>query len=303
VRRDDIDCERGGNQEAHWYLSIVLFAGSVLSSFLVTFVCMVLLYRGVRNTEIKLRQYGHGSTRGENLELSRMVGVQGLYYIGSFVVAYGFTLVVSLLVPHFATDKSNRNIYFPLCFLSSLTTPLQGFLNAVVFFHGRWKRLSAPDRAMHHVHQWSKALSSEFFATRSPSNPLKPESNANSSSSGQNNENGRHHGTDSKSWPSAAAYRSIRDDSVEEENIDQMPPFVGLGRNSGPSGLVTSSITAPDLMDSEESASCTIADASNSATPTQQYDEDLEIQHSSQILPNNDLAGIDEVNDEPLSSL
>jgi len=63
-----------------------------------------------------------------------------ILFLAAFALAYSGSFVASALSPHFPSDVSNRNLYFPIVFWSTITQPLQGFFNAFVYFRGRKRR-------------------------------------------------------------------------------------------------------------------------------------------------------------------
>ena len=114
-------------------------------------VSLLLIYLRVRAIEKKIQQYGMGTSSAASAQLSKKTGWQAMRYIGAF-----FICQIGLIILPFGPDDGGENthvdFYFPIAILVILMVPLQGFLNAIIFFHnhpsvlGKFVPLSAIHR-------------------------------------------------------------------------------------------------------------------------------------------------------------
>lgn len=148
------------------FMALVCAAFPIVLSVLVSTVCMVLLVQKVRQTELLMRQYQQQpqqldhpedppqsttatttTTRpsppreavARSLASTKRVTIQALLYIGVFFVTYLALFVVQILIQAVNLPETSeyRHVWFPWSLLVKIFVPLQGALNAFVFWYRR----------------------------------------------------------------------------------------------------------------------------------------------------------------------
>eukprot|EP00527_Entomoneis_sp_CCMP2396_P007607 CAMPEP_0198137414 /NCGR_PEP_ID=MMETSP1443-20131203/894_1 /TAXON_ID=186043 /ORGANISM="Entomoneis sp., Strain CCMP2396" /LENGTH=370 /DNA_ID=CAMNT_0043798819 /DNA_START=73 /DNA_END=1185 /DNA_ORIENTATION=- len=153
---DEIECQRGESfvgQSTNWFSVFFVFCFCVIA------VCMILITLRVRLTELRIQQYAGGSTN--HFERTRETGKQGLYYIGAFFVTFFPVFMIQILY-----DYRYQKIYFFFAILAKLTFPLQGFWNAWIYLHKRFRTLTQQDGSLAFVGRLRENGTS-FLSTRS----------------------------------------------------------------------------------------------------------------------------------------
>ena len=121
------------SDKVHIVVDIFMYYAILLVIGLIT-ILMILLYRSVKENERKVQKY---STRGSMRNLSkqsRSIAYQCFAFSGSFYVVYIPFIVyffIELSLNHDAYDQYLRGV------LVYILIPLQGFLNALVYFRPR----------------------------------------------------------------------------------------------------------------------------------------------------------------------
>lgn len=143
-------------------MALVCCAVPIVLSVLVSAVCMVLLVQKVRQTELLMKQYQQQQQRSScverqtasttprplptpreqaarSLASTKRTTVQALLYIGVFFLTYCSLFVLQILVQAVNLPETSefRHIWFPLSLLVKIFVPLQGALNAFVFWYRR----------------------------------------------------------------------------------------------------------------------------------------------------------------------
>jgi hypothetical protein len=126
----EVDCIRG--EDAYEFTSSAGVAGPL---FIVIFIAMVLITLKVRQTELRIRRYAGGHNR--ELELTKQTGIQALFYIGAFFLTFFPLVMLDLL-----WNVRYKGYYFYFAVLAKFLTPLQGFFNAWIYMHKRFRDVS-----------------------------------------------------------------------------------------------------------------------------------------------------------------
>lgn len=143
---------------------------------------MALIYRSVRQKLARLQEYGMGAN-SQSLRYSRKVGIRGLMYSGAFCLSFASTVVSQISEKD--ENSPNRIFYLIVTGSTMALNPLQGFWNALIFFQGRWNKLSQQGRSLYFLTHLTPTSSAGFFASRdsrdsTPDTPVSsvPESHA-----------------------------------------------------------------------------------------------------------------------------
>ena len=132
----DVECERGERLGETIYstpLGYLLLLLHVIISLPIIVACMTLLYRTVLQQEQANDRYRFGGQVDRTQ--SKLVGMQGIYYVWAFLIVELSWLSQIVLTAMGIVDGNSHDRY---SYVTSFTTPLQGFLNACVFLRPRY---------------------------------------------------------------------------------------------------------------------------------------------------------------------
>jgi hypothetical protein len=125
-----IQCTRGNQQAAN--VRRVFGFTTFLTTFVLTTGAFILLFRKAKQIERRLARYGHGTS---NVSLSKKTGRQGMRYSVAFVlcnISWPF-----LVFGRASYESGVGTYYFPIAMYTFLMTPLQGFMNAILFLESQ----------------------------------------------------------------------------------------------------------------------------------------------------------------------
>jgi hypothetical protein len=125
-----IQCTRGNQQAEN--VRLVFGFTTFFTTFALTTGAFVLLFRKAKQLEQRLARYGHGAS---NVGLSKKTGRQGMRYSAAFVlcnISWPF-----LVFGRRSFEAGAGTYYFPIAIYTFLMTPLQGFMNALLFLESQ----------------------------------------------------------------------------------------------------------------------------------------------------------------------
>lgn len=121
-------CNRGS---LSWLFRWVFFYGWIWSIFLFISIAMFLIYRKVRIQEKASNKYRvRGQARCR--KRSRKVANQSMQYVCSYYITFFFGTITRIL-----QLAQGGKTYFPILVLFTIFYPLQGTLNAIIYFHSK----------------------------------------------------------------------------------------------------------------------------------------------------------------------
>jgi len=117
----DMECERGSNSGAVFQS----FFFSLISCFVIITVCMALIWLYVVKIEKASNRYEYGDTQRQ----SRKIAIVGTLYSLCFILTYFAQLIIYVYLFKGMEDP------FWAYVLYTIFLPLQGFMNAIVYFY------------------------------------------------------------------------------------------------------------------------------------------------------------------------
>ena len=111
--------------EENEFAKIIMFRFSEVIIWLIS-ILMIVMYRAVKEQQKIVESYSSGNTMRNRTSQSRKVARQCFAFSASFYIAY----VPVMIESHLNLDEP----LYPLTLVLHLCVPLQGFLNAVVYF-------------------------------------------------------------------------------------------------------------------------------------------------------------------------
>ena len=235
LRNDGVnDCERGNNQ---WIYRWIFFYGPLWAAILLSGVSMLLTYLSVAQTEKASSKWKNNDTfkyeptdsalrkkkekEESDRKHSKQVSSQAFYYLMAFFFSWTpATLTRLIQMVWFRT-------YYPLILLMAIFTPMQGFLNYLVYMRPRWlayrKRHPEWGRCM----AFAMILLGEFHKNTESTN-VRPTNGTSQETRGKMFSTVRGRRFSRKSSVSSGAGRSSIDVSasiVPEEHKEEEHPF------------------------------------------------------------------------------
>jgi len=127
-------CIRGEHAKLYFFSMMVL---PILLAFTFIFIAMILIYLTVSNQERRV------STYFVNIDMARQTFYVACQYVAAFSFAY-LPIFISFLVK--SITRKPDNFYFAL--VRAFCTPMQGFLNALIYSHDLRQRLKSIQRSL-----------------------------------------------------------------------------------------------------------------------------------------------------------
>ncbi|KAL7563244.1 hypothetical protein ACA910_015736 [Epithemia clementina (nom. ined.)] len=237
--------------------------GNVMFAWVVIIICMILIVCKVRRLERNLQRYaiggtgghhhgsssvGGGSSRGAsrrgsgggsapNFARTKATARQALLYIVAFFVTYSPMVVILAMQDYPNNVAMERKRKLPVAMLVKFFFPLQGFFNAIVYFHRRFADLIKDGKSLSFLRRipwigpWIQKLSSRRTTARRNRN------NNNSNNLGRNNNNNNNN----NGIPENYCYGDGDDDG--DENMGERHMMHG-SRETPPTGTSTNSPSA-----------------------------------------------------------
>lgn len=143
------DCERGNNS---WIYRWAFFYGPLWAAIVCSGVWMLLTYLAVRKTEMassKWRSRAPAAAASSTVAMSsvtrkkkekedndrkhsKQVASQAFYYLMAFFFSWLFGTLTRFI------QMTSGKTYYPIILLMAIFTPMQGFLNYLVYMRPRW---------------------------------------------------------------------------------------------------------------------------------------------------------------------
>ena len=162
--REGVDCVN----EANIRLVAHLCGFLPILSVPIVLVCNVLVYCKVRSTEQTRQRHDRSSdcfdeaqSEAVKLKRTRKVANQAFLYVAAFANCIVWTVVVRMLDAWDIVTRENEGNFFVLILLAQLSSPLQGFLNLLVYIRPRYLGMRARHEGLSRFGALYMALSSE----------------------------------------------------------------------------------------------------------------------------------------------
>lgn len=130
----ETDCIRGDNA---WFYRIVFFNGFIVIVLLVSIFCMALIYYHVFMHERLVERSFKYSSRHNIRRLSKAVAGQAFFFTVLFTMTWIWNIAGWWI------HTKSGIVYIPFLILGSIFTPLQGFLNTLVYLRPLYLRIRA----------------------------------------------------------------------------------------------------------------------------------------------------------------
>jgi len=165
LRVDDMECIRGKN--AYRY-RLIFQAIPVIIIFFIILTCMIILICTVDRQANRMERYQpNGSIVNQRrqsfssprafsmIQQKEDTKIQGLLYIGAYFCTFLFPLIFQL------TYMFSGHVIYILLVFQNITSPLQGFLNFIVYIRPHVKEFSMDYPEMSYFHIFLKAIQSK----------------------------------------------------------------------------------------------------------------------------------------------
>ena len=127
------NCVRGDNASAFRW---IFYYAPLWCAIAFVTVAMYLVYRSVLTTEKKMDRFTEGTGYSQrHRKHSKKVANQGYWYCGAFYLTWLFPTITRL------TQLIAGTTPYPLILVTAMFVPIQGFFNAIVYIHPRYKEI------------------------------------------------------------------------------------------------------------------------------------------------------------------
>lgn len=129
----EIECTRKANE----FVMLLCGAINITGALLIMTVSMCMLIGKVRQTELQMKQYAGTQAQDEPLVLTRRTTIQAMLYIGVYFLTYFGFVAIQILAQGVRIPETSeyRSLWFGFAMVAKIFTPLQGALNAFVFWY------------------------------------------------------------------------------------------------------------------------------------------------------------------------
>uniref|UniRef100_A0A7S2PDX1 G-protein coupled receptors family 1 profile domain-containing protein n=1 Tax=Leptocylindrus danicus TaxID=163516 RepID=A0A7S2PDX1_9STRA len=122
--------------ELSWMIIMFVYAPIWVITVIVT-VTMIIVYRAVLAQENRMSKY---LVKGEQVSRKMSLGVakQACWYVGSFYITWVVPFVIFIGTRLTMQGEEAEKAYYSFYLTTSILSPLQGFLNSLVYFRPKY---------------------------------------------------------------------------------------------------------------------------------------------------------------------
>lgn len=139
----DVECTRG-NIVSPSLIGYIIAAPAAIGSLLIVAICNTLVYRAVRQKELRSRQFAHSVNRRQ-AKRSRATATQAKWYVVVFVNSILWQLILRLLDASEVISAQNESQWTPFILMSQIFSSSAGFGFLLVYIRPRYLRYRQQD--------------------------------------------------------------------------------------------------------------------------------------------------------------